>query len=224
MVEMNRRRFLFASTGLTAAGLLAGATFGLPDLLQAAHDRPLAQGSGILVLVTMYGGNDGINTVIPYADKLTFPASWMRTRRDHARFLNLIEVSAFLHQHQRERKGGAIVATVDDYAVAHRLAGQVLVDTLGDLKRNLREAFEQVRALAEKSSGAVSRREIREALSLPDSTVRRWLTELVELEYLEVEASRGGAGLSARYRVSERGPQRDLALGLLSVDELREKL
>ncbi len=162
--------------------------------------------------------------VIPYADKLTFPASWMRTRRDHARFLNLIEVSAFLHQHQRERKGGAIVATVDDYAVAHRLAGQVLVDTLGDLKRNLREAFEQVRALAEKSSGAVSRREIREALSLPDSTVRRWLTELVELEYLEVEASRGGAGLSARYRVSERGPQRDLALGLLSVDELREKL
>lgn len=68
MVEMNRRRFLFASTGLTAAGLLAGATFGLPDLLQAAHDRPLAQGSGILVLVTMYGGNDGINTLIPYAD------------------------------------------------------------------------------------------------------------------------------------------------------------
>ncbi|WP_285031384.1 DUF1501 domain-containing protein [Mycolicibacterium sp. lyk4-40-TYG-92] len=68
MVEMNRRRFLFASTGLTAAGLLAGATFGLPDLLQAARDRPLAQGSGILVLVTMYGGNDGINTLIPYAD------------------------------------------------------------------------------------------------------------------------------------------------------------
>lgn len=68
MVEMNRRRFLFASTGLTAAGLLAGATFGLPDLLQAAHDRPLAKGSGILVLVTMYGGNDGINTLVPYAD------------------------------------------------------------------------------------------------------------------------------------------------------------
>ena len=48
--------------------------------------------------------------VIPFADKLTFPSAWMRTRRDHARFLNLIEVSAFLHQHQRERPGGAIVA------------------------------------------------------------------------------------------------------------------
>ena len=42
--------------------------------------------------------------VIPFADRLTFPSSWMRTRRDHARFLNLIEVSAFLHQHQR--RGG----------------------------------------------------------------------------------------------------------------------
>ncbi len=43
--------------------------------------------------------------VIPFADRLSFPSSWMRTRRDHARFLNLIEVSAFLHQHQRERTG-----------------------------------------------------------------------------------------------------------------------
>ena len=42
-----------------------------------------------------------------------FPSAWMRTRRDHARFLNLIEVSAFLHQHQRERsRDGAIVASL----------------------------------------------------------------------------------------------------------------
>ena len=35
------------------------------DLLRAAHDRPLAQDAGVLVIVTLYGGNDGINTVIP---------------------------------------------------------------------------------------------------------------------------------------------------------------
>ena len=27
-----------------------------------------AEGSGVLVILTLYGGNDGINTVIPYAD------------------------------------------------------------------------------------------------------------------------------------------------------------
>lgn len=68
MAEINRRKFLFASTGLSAAGLLAGGVFGLPELLTAARDRPLASGSGILVLVTLYGGNDGINTLVPYAD------------------------------------------------------------------------------------------------------------------------------------------------------------
>src|ERR1700730_15704608 len=36
--------------------------------MQAAQERPLAEGSGVLVIVTLYGGNDGINTVIPYAD------------------------------------------------------------------------------------------------------------------------------------------------------------
>lgn len=68
MTEINRRKFLFAGTGLTAAGLLAGGVFGLPELLHVARERPLAAGSGILVLVTLYGGNDGINTLVPYAD------------------------------------------------------------------------------------------------------------------------------------------------------------
>ncbi len=60
--------------------------------------------------------------VISFATQLSFPSSWMRTRRDDARFLNLIEVSAFLHQYQRVKKSGAIVATVEDYEVAYRLA------------------------------------------------------------------------------------------------------
>ena len=162
--------------------------------------------------------------VIPYAEALTFPTAWMRTRRDHARFLNLIEVSAFLHQYQRERRGGAIVAAVADYAVAYALAAHVLTDTLSDLKKPLREAYERIQGLSLKGDGAVSRREIREALQVPDSTVRHWLSELVELEYLEVESSKGGAGRGTRYRVSGRAPRRDLVLGLLSPEELEKKL
>lgn len=158
--------------------------------------------------------------VIPYADKLTFPTAWMRARRDHARFLNLIEVSAFLHQHQRERRGGAIVATADDYAIAHVLAGQVLADTLSDLRKPLRRAYDRIRELCRGSGVPVSRREIRESLAEPDSTVRRWLAELVHLEYLELEGSKGGQGKSARYRLAERAPREDLLLGLLSPEAL----
>jgi DNA primase len=163
--------------------------------------------------------------VIPFADRLSFPSSWMRTRRDHARFLNLIEVSAFLHQHQREKTAdGAIVAALADYETAYGLAGEVLRETLSDLKKPLREALQRIQSLAAKGEGFVSRREIRDALNVPDSTVRGWLSELVELEYLEAEASRGGAGKATRYRVIGRGPRLDVALGLLSPAELAQVL
>ena len=162
--------------------------------------------------------------VIPYADKLSFPTAWMRTRRDHARFLNLIEASAFLHQYQRERRGGAIVASLADYAVAYELAGAVLAETLSDLRKPLREAYTRIRALCLAGDGTVSRREIRETLAVPDSTVRGWLLSLVELEYVEAEASKGGAGRSTRYRLVDRGPRQDLLLGLLTPEDLARLL
>jgi len=164
---------------------------------------------------------ESAHVVIPFADRLTFPVSWMRTRRDHARFLNLIEVSAFLHQHQRERRNDAIVATVADYAVAYGLAGEVLAETLADVRKPLRDAYERVKELSLKGDGSVSRREIREALGVPDSTVRRWLADLVELEYLAVaEAGRQGAGKTTRYRISDTNPLEEQQIGLMTPEEL----
>jgi hypothetical protein len=167
-----------------------------------------------------------LSVVIPFADKLSFPSSWMRTRRDHARFLNLIEVSAFLHQHQRERvREDAIAASLADYEAAYALAGEVLRETLTDLKKPLREALQSIHGLAAKGEGSLTRREVREALGVPDSTVRRWLCELVELEYLAVaEEGRQGAGKMTRYRLVERGPRNDVVLGLLSPEELRAEI
>ena len=165
--------------------------------------------------------------VIPFADHLTFPSAWMRTRRDHARFLNLIEVSAFLHQHQRGREDGAIVASLADYAAAYGLAAEVLAETLTDVKKPLREAFERIQGLCARDTGTVSRREIREALQVPDSTVRRWLLELVELEYLAVvggENGKAGQGKAVRYRPVERSLATCEIAGLLSPEELAQRL
>ncbi|AXK36035.1 DUF1501 domain-containing protein [Streptomyces armeniacus] len=67
-----RRRFLAAS-GVTAAGALAaGGAYSVQDLLGSAgrdgDGDSGAQGSRILVLVTLYGGNDGLNTLVPAGD------------------------------------------------------------------------------------------------------------------------------------------------------------
>ena len=70
MPEFTRRKFLIAGAGAGAVGLLGGVgALTLPDLLHhSQHQAPLAAGSGILVIVTLYGGNDGLSTLIPYAD------------------------------------------------------------------------------------------------------------------------------------------------------------
>jgi len=67
MDTLTRRRFLLASGVTGAAALAAGAgVYTLNDILATAGDRPTD--ARTLVLVTLYGGNDGLNTVIPYAD------------------------------------------------------------------------------------------------------------------------------------------------------------
>ncbi|GIF59769.1 DUF1501 domain-containing protein [Asanoa iriomotensis] len=67
MDTLTRRKFLIASGVVGAGALAAGATaYTLKDILATAGDRPAD--AGTLVLVTLYGGNDGLNTVVPYAD------------------------------------------------------------------------------------------------------------------------------------------------------------
>ncbi|HEX7307905.1 DUF1501 domain-containing protein [Lentzea sp.] len=71
MDTLTRRRFLTLS-GVTAAGALAfGATrVNWDDLMSAAADNPLDPSRGVLVVVTLYGGNDGLNTVVPAEDRV----------------------------------------------------------------------------------------------------------------------------------------------------------
>ena len=67
-LSLSRRRFL----QLVGLGVGAGLTGG--SLLEALGGRetwaapPVGSNEGILLIVGMYGGNDGFNTLVPYAD------------------------------------------------------------------------------------------------------------------------------------------------------------
>ncbi len=68
---INRRRFLTLS-GITAAGAIGIACSSHPLSTKTIQDfaagQPIDPSDGILVVVTLYGGNDGINTVVPISD------------------------------------------------------------------------------------------------------------------------------------------------------------
>jgi len=71
MDTLSRRRFLKLTSGAVAVGATAN-LLSLDQIAEAAINRPLAAGTPIIVIVTLYGGNDGLNTVIPFKDPLYF--------------------------------------------------------------------------------------------------------------------------------------------------------
>jgi len=176
--------------------------------------------------------------VNPYARELTFQDSQTRTRRDHMKYLTLIRTITLLHQHQRARKtvqhnGRAveyIEVTVNDIAVANRLAHEVLGRSLDELppqtRRLLLAVDEMVtaeckRQKMERSDYRFSRRDVREATGWGDTQLKTHLHRLEELEYLLVH--RGGRGQSIVYELMFKRPKdggKPVLGGLIDVEKL----
>lgn len=173
---------------------------------------------------------------IPFADRIGFPTHWLRIRRDHERFLCLIEIVAFLHQRQRtvNKTGDGreyIEATVADYATAYGLAQTVFAQSVHDLAQPGRELHEQIKRMVERDLEKLdlaqkdhwfTRRDIREFTKLPDHQIKRTIRQLEDLEYLDVR--RSGTGGSFRYRLPAKSAVPALFEGLTTPEELQKHL
>ena len=154
--------------------------------------------------------------VNPYAEQLTFLDSQTRTRRDHMKYLTLIQSIALLHQYQRpiktvNHKGKPleyIEVTLADIALANRLAHEVLGRTLDELppqtRRLLKSLHEWVTAECQRlhlkpNDYHFSRRLLRERMGWTYDQLRVHLDRLVQLEY--VLAHRGCRGQSFEYEL-----------------------
>ena len=150
--------------------------------------------------------------VNPYADRLTFLSDKTRMRRDHEKYLTLIDTIALLHQHQRPVRTmqgagqvGACVeyveVTAEDIAQANALAHEVLGRSLDELPPQTRlllaSVVEHVRGQARAQTVPAAevrftRKDVREATGWGDTQLRVHLERLVSLEYLLTH--REGAG------------------------------
>jgi hypothetical protein len=147
--------------------------------------------------------------VNPFADRLTFLSDRTRTRRDHEKYLTLIDTIALLHQHQRpvRRADGSDLAYVEvtlaDIAAANRLTHEVLGRSLDALPPQTRRVLGLIAGMVAervtvqsvaRSDIRFTRRELREASGWGDTQLKLHLGRLAELEYLLVHRAERGQG------------------------------
>ncbi|MBT7067155.1 MAG: hypothetical protein HN919_12685 [Verrucomicrobia bacterium] len=153
--------------------------------------------------------------VNPFAEELAYGDDRLKSRRDQPKLLNLIASVAFLRQMSKPIKTlkdhgqqhAYIEVDSDDLKIAQELAGQVLRHSLDDLNPVSFELLGEIRKLvnarieAAREEGAAApdpkeitftRRELREFSGWPHIRVRRYLVELVEMEFITVIAGRMG--------------------------------
>ena len=177
--------------------------------------------------------------VNPYAHRLTFLDDRTRTRRDHEKYLTLIDVIALLHQHQRPirtttcqgRTIDYIEATLDDIAAANTLAHEVLGTSADELPPQTRRVLVALHTMvgAEMEASALPQREVRfsraqvrHATGLSDTQARIHIERLSAMEYVLVH--RGRRGQSFEYELLHDGSTEGAHLsGLIDVDALQEE-
>jgi DNA primase len=180
--------------------------------------------------------------VNPWADRLTFTAERTRTRRDHEKYLTLIDAIALLHQRRRPREtveaadsrtgeaGQFIRVTLDDIALANRIAPELLGRSLDELPPQTRQVYETVKAVVRERMDAeeieqplalFSRREIRDRLGWSITQVRAHLEWLRDMEFVAARFGRPGSPFQYELLTDCREPAATDHIGLLDVEKLR---
>ena len=171
----------------------------------------------------------------PFADRLSFASDRTRLRRDHSKYLTLIQSIALLHQYQRpiqvEEVDGkrieSIEVTMEDITLANRLMAEILGRSLDELSPQTRRCLLlleeyvldqcQRKDIGQKDY-RFSRREFRESIGWSDFQVRMHLSKLVAMEYVLVH--HGKQGRSYLYELIYAGQGRDGRPFVLGLAEL----
>ncbi len=147
--------------------------------------------------------------VNPFAEQLTFASDRVRLRRDHQKYLSLIDSIALLHQYQRpvqslqynDQTIEYVEVTAEDIALANRLAHEVLGRSLDELPPQTRRLLGQAQQFVAERAVAQSigrtlvrftRRELREYTQLSLAQLAVHIERLLEFEYLIAHAGRNG--------------------------------
>ncbi|MBA0018313.1 DNA primase, partial [Xenorhabdus nematophila] len=181
-----------------------------------------------------------LNVVNPYAAQLTFMSDKTRTRRDHMKYLTLIQSIALLHQYQREIKTAEhrgrrleyLEVTKDDIRLANRLAHEILGRTLDEMPPQTRKLLLLIQQMAQGMCAAgqqtlrevrFTRRDIRDFTHWSDNQLKVHCQRLADMEYLLIHG--GSRGHLLQYELLWDGEAADHAhlCGLIEPEAAADK-
>ncbi len=117
--------------------------------------------------------------VIPFAERLRFPARTTTDRRGSAKLLGLIAAHALLHQRQRRRdRAGRLVATPADYRAVHDLLRPLVEQHLDGLSPRAGRAYRLLLA----AEAPLTRREVATRAGWHYMTAARAVEDLLAQE------------------------------------------
>ncbi|MFT7171933.1 MAG: DNA primase [Paracoccaceae bacterium] len=173
---------------------------------------------------------EGLPVWNPYVEQLTFTSERTRTRRDHEKYLCLIDAITLLHQKQRERvelPSGrtALKTSLEDIAIANQLTPEVLGRSLDELPPQTRKLWNLIKELVAETDDwkrcVFTRRELRERIGWSVTQVRVHLERLHELEYITPRGGRNGVRFEYSLTLDPQAPDGLAHIGLIDHKSLR---
>jgi ribosomal protein S14 len=120
--------------------------------------------------------------IIPYASLLLDLTAWDRTALDN--LFDIISAITNLHQFQRDTDAeGRLIATLADAYMALRISWPILSQTLAKLPTRLKRCLDALTEEHRSSGKGVTAKDLALKMGLSQSTVRDYLSDLVNLGY-----------------------------------------
>lgn len=182
-----------------------------------------------------------VHVLNPYAPFLTFTSKSIRARRDHTKYLNLIEAISFLFQYQRKTRtmnfeGETIEyinVTLADIKKANTIANEVFGRSLDELTPPSKNLLRLIRDMVIKhceeqgkkpEAFNFTRRDIREFSGWSDFQIRTHIHQLEDLEYIyPAMGKRGKEYVYELIATGEIDDENPFLIGLTDTGQLKKK-
>jgi hypothetical protein len=161
---------------------------------------------------------------------LKIPNEVFKPRRTNAHYLAFIELVTFYHQYQREKKYDQdtgeeyIETTLEDIAEANKLMKEVLIRKSDELTGACRSYFEKLKEwLNDNKRSDYTNREIRQAMRIKGTTLRRYHNDLLSSGMLRIKAGKKNIGYSYEVVSYEEYQQLQASIGRV-LDDIYQNL